>query len=135
MSWLKDAVERTAVWPYELSSDVVKAQFSGFLLRKGKRIGELFQEQNWKPSKNKITDAQARWDLTLSGTEWDQIELQVGLSIENPSQFFSLPCIYAADVLCKGTRWRQCSFKIFQYGHCFSFDENSTKRFSWIRAL
>ncbi|MCI0615466.1 hypothetical protein L0244_20950 [bacterium] len=119
ISWLKDAVERRAVWPYELSPDVVKAQFSGFLLRKGKRIGEPFQDQNWKLSKKKITDAQLRWDLTLSGPEWDQIELQLGLSIENPSQFFSVPCIYAAEVLCKGTRWRSAVSKLFSTGTVF----------------
>lgn len=119
MSWLKDAVERRAVWPYELSSDVVKAQFSGFLLRKGKRIGETFQDQNYKLSKKKITDAQSRWDLTLSGPEWDQLELQLGLSIENPPQFFSVPCIYAAEVLCKGTRWRTAVSKLFSTGTVF----------------
>jgi hypothetical protein len=119
MSWLKDAVERRAVWPYELSSDIVKAQFSGFLLRKGKRIGEPFQDQNWKLSKKKITDAQSRWDLTFSGQEWDQIELQLGLSIENPAQFFSVPCVYAADVLCKGTRWRTAVSKLFSTGTVF----------------
>jgi hypothetical protein len=119
MSWLKDAVERRAVWPYELSSDIVKAQFSGFLLRKGKRIGEAFQDQNWKLSKKKIADAQSRWDLTLSGPEWDQLELQIGLSIENPAQFFSVPCIYAAEVLCKGTRWRTAVSKLFSTGTVF----------------
>lgn len=119
MSWLKDAVERRAVWPYELSSDVVKAQFSGFLLRKGKRIGETFQDQNWKLSKKKVTDAQSRWDLTLSGPEWDQLELQLGLSIENPAQFFSIPSIFAAEVLCKGTRWRTAVSKLFSTGTVF----------------
>ncbi len=119
MSWLKDAVERRAVWPYELSSDAVKAQFSGFLLRKGKRIGEPFQYQNWKLSKKKITDAQPRWDLTLSGPDWDQIELQLGLSIENPQQFFSAPSIYAAEILCKGTRWRSAVSKLYSTGTVF----------------
>lgn len=118
MNWLKDAVERRTVWPYELSPDAVKAEFTGHLLRKGKRVGEPFREQNWKSSKKRISDAQARWDLTVAA-EWDQIELQVGVTVENPSQFFSVPCMYAADVLCKATRWRSASSRSFSTGTVF----------------
>jgi hypothetical protein len=118
-NWLKDAVERRTVWPYELSSDPVKADFTAHFLRKGKRVGEPIREQNWKLSKKRITDAHARWDLTVAGFEWDQIELQIGLTIENPSQFFSLPCMYAADILCKATRWRAASSKNFSTGTVF----------------
>jgi hypothetical protein len=118
-SWLKDAIERRTVWPYELSTDPVKAEFSAHLLRKGKRVGEPFREQNWKTSNKRIVDAQARWDLTIAGNEWDQIELQIGLTVENPSQFFSLPCMYAADILCKATRWRSASSRSFSTGTVF----------------
>ncbi len=118
-NWLKDAVERRTVWPYELSPDAVKADFTAHFLRKGKRVGEPIHEPNWKMSKKRITDAQARWDLTVVGHEWDQIELQVGLTVENPSQFFSPPCMYAVDILCKATRWRTASSRSFSTGVVF----------------
>lgn len=114
MTWLKDALERRTLWPYRIYENQVRAHFKGQLLRDGECIGKPFSGQNYKLSRKRVVDAGIRWELFSEAEEWNEILLELTLSVEDPEQFRnqvfssrrSVYCFFAVDAVCKNTRWR-----------------------------
>lgn len=114
MTWFKEAVERRTVSPYKITQAPVQAGVRGTLLLDGAPVGREMKIENWKTHRNRVTDADAKWEVYQEQSEWDRVLLEIDLWIADTDPFVRVPSLFGVDVVCKSTRWRTAATAPFQ---------------------
>ncbi|MCI0413018.1 hypothetical protein L0222_09485 [bacterium] len=123
MSWLKDALERRTVWPYQLAAEPVKLEIAATALT-GKTEVAAWKASNWRgrrgkagpPEPSKVVDASARWDLFTENIVWDRLQLRCTASIDGAERFPASAVSFGLVALCKNTRYRSAARGSFNTG-------------------
>lgn len=113
MRWHKTALERKYIWPYIVAENSIKVAIQGKSLNNGE-TKSTWQTNNWKPSDGKIINSDARWDIFNEQVEWERLNIELSVSIDNfqeilaqvmPDDLISSH-IFTLTVLCQNTRYR-----------------------------
>lgn len=112
MTWLKEALERRTVSPFQLTSAPILGRVSGSLLSGSTTVVQQ-KFDTFKVHRGKVLDAGARWTVFQEERDWDEASLDFTLSITDASVFSGVPCLYGLHALCKKTRWRKAEIGEF----------------------